>query len=115
MNWSLQRRAFIKGGLTAGIGLTLGGRALAKETVAVAASASAATPYERRILDIAASQIERVGTRVWRNDLVGVADFAQPSWTPRLHFANLEAGTVRSFLLAPGRSEERGVGNEWVS
>lgn len=106
MDRLLQRRTVIKGGLAAGAGLVLGGRALAEDAVAIAASASPATPYERRILDVAASQIQRVGAKVWRGDLVGVADFAQPSWKPRLHFANLEAGTVRSFLLAHGRGSD---------
>lgn len=106
MSRSLQRRTFIKGGLAAGASLALGGRAFAEGSSAVAASASPATPYERRILGIAANQVQRVGTQVWRNDVVGVADFAQPSWKPRLHFANLETGTVRSFLLAHGRGSD---------
>lgn len=95
------RRTILKAGLAAGVGLTLPGRALAAE-----ASASALTPYERRVLDIAARQTQRLGARVWRPDVVGVADFAQPSWKPRLHFANLESGTVRSFLLAHGRGSD---------
>ncbi|MCJ2188002.1 murein L,D-transpeptidase catalytic domain-containing protein [Novosphingobium beihaiensis] len=106
MKQPLQRRTVIKGGLAAGIGLAVPGRLLAEEAAATAASVSPATPYERRILEVAASQIQRVGAKVWRGDLVGVADFAQPSWKPRLHFANLEAGTVRSFLLAHGRGSD---------
>ena len=35
-----------------------------------------------------------------------MADFALPSSLPRLHFANLEAGTVRSFLVAHGRGSD---------
>ncbi|MEJ2408709.1 MAG: murein L,D-transpeptidase catalytic domain family protein [Novosphingobium sp.] len=106
MEKTLHRRTVIKGGLAAGIGLTLPGRALAEEAATTAASVSPATLYERRILEVAASQIQRVGAKVWRGDLVGVADFAQPSWKPRLHFANLEAGTVRSFLLAHGKGSD---------
>ncbi|MCT2397962.1 murein L,D-transpeptidase catalytic domain family protein [Novosphingobium mangrovi (ex Huang et al. 2023)] len=83
-------------------------RALASETIATGASASPLTPYERRILDVAASQAQRVNGKLWRADIVGVADFAQPSWKPRLHFANLEAGTVRSFLLAHGKGSDPG-------
>ncbi|WP_231634618.1 murein L,D-transpeptidase catalytic domain-containing protein [Novosphingobium sp. KN65.2] len=75
-------------------------------SLAVDASASSLTPYERKIMDVAARQAERVGNKVWRTDLVGVADFAQPSWKPRLHFANIETGTVRSFLLAHGRGSD---------
>lgn len=107
MDRVLGRRTILKGGLAAGIGLTLPGRAFADDAGApAAATASSLTPYERRILDAAALQAQRVGSRVWRTDLVGVADFAQPSWKPRLYFANLEAGTVRSFLLAHGRGSD---------
>lgn len=89
--------------MAVGAGLILPTRALAAQT---AATAAATTPYERKVLEVAANQIQRVGNQVWRRDLVGIADFAQPSWKPRLHFANLEAGTVRSFLLAHGRGSD---------
>ena len=62
--------------------------------------------YERRILEAAARQKERVAARLWRTDLVGVADFALPSSMARFHFANLEGGTVRSFLVAHGRGSD---------
>lgn len=75
-------------------------------TAAVPATASALTPYERKILDIAAREKARLGAKLWRTDLVGVADYAMPSWRPRLHFANLENGTVRSFLAAHGRGSD---------
>ncbi|AIT79677.1 MULTISPECIES: murein L,D-transpeptidase catalytic domain-containing protein [Novosphingobium] len=97
----LGRREVIKGAIAAGAGIVLPGRALA-----VDAAASSLTPYERKIMDVASRQAERVGNKVWRTDLVGIADFAQPSWKPRLHFANIEAGTVRSFLLAHGKGSD---------
>ncbi|CDO36093.1 Twin-arginine translocation pathway signal [Novosphingobium sp. KN65.2] len=101
MDWNVGRRTVLKGAIAAGAGIVLPGRSLA-----VDASASSLTPYERKIMDVAARQAERVGNKVWRTDLVGVADFAQPSWKPRLHFANIETGTVRSFLLAHGRGSD---------
>jgi len=104
MQWNPGRRDVVKGGLAAGLGLVLPVRALAAEPVA--AAPTALTPYERRLLDVAAAQVQRVGGKVWRNDLVGIADFALPSWKPRLHFVNLEGGTVRSFLLAHGRGSD---------
>ncbi|MBH0114182.1 murein L,D-transpeptidase catalytic domain family protein [Novosphingobium sp. YJ-S2-02] len=88
-----------------GAGMALPGRALA---ASIGATPASTTPYERRILDVAAQQLQRVGDAVWRRDLVGIADFAQPSWKPRLHFANLENGSVRSFLLAHGRGSDPG-------
>ena len=62
--------------------------------------------YERKILTIAARERDRAGKRLWRTDVVGVADFARPSSLPRFHFANLENGTVRSFLVAHGRGSD---------
>ncbi|WP_228727207.1 murein L,D-transpeptidase catalytic domain-containing protein [Novosphingobium aureum] len=99
------RREFITGAMALGAGMALPGRALA---ASIGATPASTTPYERRILDVAAQQLQRVGDAVWRRDLVGIADFAQPSWKPRLHFANLENGSVRSFLLAHGRGSDPG-------
>ena len=62
--------------------------------------------YDRKVLGLAAREVERAGAKVWRKDIVGVADFARPSTLPRLHFANLENGTVRSFLVAHGRGSD---------
>ncbi|MEO5587162.1 MAG: murein L,D-transpeptidase catalytic domain-containing protein [Novosphingobium sp.] len=62
--------------------------------------------YRRKILEIAKREVERAGTKVWRRDIAGIADFAQPSAHPRFHFANLENGTVRSFYVAHGRGSD---------
>lgn len=61
---------------------------------------------EVRILDIAKREVERAGSVLWRRDIVGIADFAAHSSLPRFHFANLEAGTVRSFLVAHGSGSD---------
>lgn len=63
--------------------------------------------YDRKVLAIAKRELERAGSSVWRGDIVGVADFARPSTLPRLHFANLENGTVRSFYVAHGRGSDK--------
>ncbi|MBT0671184.1 murein L,D-transpeptidase catalytic domain family protein [Novosphingobium profundi] len=112
MNSKLGRRHFLHGSLGAGLALTLPARAFAAEVtttfglLTTPAVPAAATPYERRILESAALQAQRVGNAVWRKDIVGIADFALPSWKPRMHFANLHDGTVRSFLLAHGRGSD---------
>jgi hypothetical protein len=62
--------------------------------------------YERRVLEIAKREVERAGSAVWRRDIAGIADFAWPSSLPRLHFANLENGTVRSFYVTHGRGSD---------
>jgi len=128
---ALSRRAVIGGGLAAGASLALPVRALATENtaettgslampdpsigfvspqpvapVAVAATPAAIAQYQRRVIEVAARQAERVRGQLWRTDLVGIADFALPSWRPRMHFVNLENGTMRSFLLAHGRGSD---------
>jgi hypothetical protein len=130
MDRSHSRRKIIKGGLAAGLGLALPSRVFAAEDpIAESASlvdgsastlsntfpagvsttpalASGLSPYQSRVMDIAARQAQRVSGHLWRADVVGIVDFAQPSWKPRLHFANLENGTLRSFLVAHGRGSD---------
>ncbi len=132
MNQELGRRDLLKGSLVAGAGvlatslsLPAGAQALPSlelpetpgvngvlplETAPVLPPrppSPVGTPeYTRKILSAAKLQTERMGAKLWRTDIVGVADFARPSWEPRLHFANLENGTVRSFLLAHGKGSD---------
>jgi hypothetical protein len=94
----IDRRAVLKG-----VGLAA--------VSAVAPAKVFAQPYSpteqhRRILDVAKEQMERVRAQLWRTDVVGVADFALPSSLPRLHFADLEKGEVRSFLVAHGKGSD---------
>nr|WP_232281034.1 murein L,D-transpeptidase catalytic domain family protein [Novosphingobium nitrogenifigens] len=93
---TLTRRAVLGGALASG--LITGPRVFAR-------------PYDiseqhRRILGVARQQLERVRPSLWRTDVVGLADFALPSSLPRLHFADLEAGTVHSYLVAHGRGSD---------
>jgi hypothetical protein len=133
---NLNRRDILMGGLTAGAILALPGRVLvqgqpadplaagfdqafgpsAAAQVAPVPSASAivAPPapafdpaYQRRLADIARRELGRAGSKVWRNDIVGIADFGRVSAWPRLHFVNMENGTVRSFLVAHGRGSDQ--------
>jgi L,D-transpeptidase catalytic domain len=122
MKWEIGRRDLLAGGLAAGATLALpsGLRAQTAETAPVApttalpiaAPVSPVAPerlgeYHKRILAAAKAETERLGTRLWRKDLVGIADFALPSSQPRFHFASLEAGTVRSFYVAHGRGSDQ--------
>lgn len=77
-------------------------RALAQ----VAAAPFTISEQHRKILAIARDQLERNRAHLWRTDMVAVADFGMPSALPRFHFANLEQGTVRSFLVAHGRGSD---------
>ncbi|HVR90477.1 MAG TPA: murein L,D-transpeptidase catalytic domain family protein [Novosphingobium sp.] len=99
----MKRRDLLTGGLAAGAALAVAPRALAQ---AAFAQPFSITQQQRRILAVAKEQMERNRARLWRTDLVGVADFALPSSLPRFHFANLEGGTVRSFLVAHGKGSD---------
>jgi hypothetical protein len=60
----------------------------------------------QRILAIAKREVERAGNVLWRRDIAGIADFGARSNEPRFHFANLEAGTVNSYLVAHGSGSD---------
>ncbi|WP_428332681.1 murein L,D-transpeptidase catalytic domain-containing protein [Novosphingobium sp.] len=91
----LTRRAALAGALATG--------AVAPR---VFAQAFAVSEQHRRVLGVAKDQLERVRPQVWRTDVVGIADFALPSSLPRLHFADLEAGMVHSFLVTHGKGSD---------
>jgi hypothetical protein len=96
----MDRRNLLKSGLAGAVTLAL------PLPVRAFAQVSPLSPYERRVFDIAARERDRAGVSLWRKDVVGIADFAQPSARPRLHFANLEQGTLRSFLVAHGKGSD---------
>ncbi|MES2493507.1 MAG: murein L,D-transpeptidase catalytic domain family protein [Pseudomonadota bacterium] len=70
------------------------------------AQALSISDQHRRVLAVAKEQVERARARLWRTDVVGVVDFALPSALPRFHFANLERGEVRSFLVTHGKGSD---------
>lgn len=72
----------------------------------VAAEVSPLTPYQRRVVEIAAREANRAEGVLWRKDVVGIADFGLPSAEARLHFVDLEGGTLRSLLVAHGRGSD---------
>ena len=92
------RRNLIKGGAAA-----LGAAALPSTVFAQPFSIS---ERDRRVLTVAKREIARVESALWKTDIAAIADFSLPSSLPRFHFANLEAGTVRSFLVAHGRGSD---------
>lgn len=63
--------------------------------------------YDAKLIEIAMRERDRAGATLWRRDVVGISDFARPSTLPRLHFVNLEGGTIRSFYVAHGRGSDR--------
>lgn len=88
------RRHLLRAGGAAAVAAALPAR--------VFAQASPLSDRDRKVLEIAKREIGRAGKTLWRTDIAGIADFSVHSSQPRFHFANLEAGTVRSFLVAHG-------------
>ena len=72
----------------------------------VAAQASGLDTRSQAILDIARREVARAGDVLWRRDIAGIADFSAHSSLPRFHFANLEQGTVTSYLVAHGTGSD---------
>jgi hypothetical protein len=91
----LKRRAVLAGALASGL-----------VAPRVFAQAWQIGEQHRQVLAIAREQLDRVRSQVWRGDVVAIADFALPSSLPRLHFADLEAGQVHSFLVAHGKGSD---------
>ena len=126
----VNRRDLLKRGLTAGAILAMPGRAFAQvqpgdpltsvfdqtfgQAVPVPPVPAFVPPpspvfdpaYQRRLGEVARRERDRAGSKLWRNDIVGIADFGRISAWPRLHFVNMESGTVRSFLVAHGRGSD---------
>jgi hypothetical protein len=61
---------------------------------------------EAAILAAAKAGLERAGSRVTHADVVGVADFAQPSSVSRLHLVDTNSGKIESVLVAHGRGSD---------
>jgi hypothetical protein len=100
MSQAIDRRAFIASAAAATGALAL--------PVRLPAQPLTVSPKSARILDVARREVARAGNVLWRRDIAGIADFGAHSSQPRLHFANLEAGTVMSFLVAHGSGSDPG-------
>jgi hypothetical protein len=102
MKDGFSRRQLLAGAAAAGTALALPARLPAQ----VPASPIGIDVRQTKILEIAKREIERAGAPLWRRDIAGIADFGVHSAVPRFHFANLENGTVRSFLVAHGTGSD---------
>ena len=98
MAQAIDRRAFIASAAAATGALALPARLPAQPLTTDART--------QRILAIARREVARAGNTLWRRDIAGIADFGAHSSQPRLHFANLEAGTVTSYLVAHGAGSD---------
>jgi L,D-transpeptidase catalytic domain len=55
-----------------------------------------------QLKEIAQRELARAGRKVWLRDVVGIADFAQPSFNKRFYLVDLVSGTVRSYYCSHG-------------
>jgi hypothetical protein len=129
MTQGVNRRNLLKGGLTAGAILACAPRALAEVVMADPLAGefdrtfgnTAPDPalpvydvpkpvfdpaYQRRLGEVARRERDRAGSKLWRTDIVGIADYGRVSSLPRLHFVNMESGQIRSYLVAHGRGSD---------
>ena len=89
-------------------------RFLARTTTAAAVAAlplrvaaqAAPGPRDRALLDLARQQVARNDAHLWRRDVAALVDFGLHSAQARFHIVNLEAGTVRSQLVAHGSGSD---------
>jgi hypothetical protein len=94
----VNRRSFIASAAAAAGALALPAR--------VAAQARTVDAYGAWVLGVAQRQVQRAGGALWRRDIAAIANFSQRSSLPRFHIANLEAGTVSSYLVTHGAGSD---------
>lgn len=97
MKPKMHRRQVLAGAIAAGAALAAPGRVFAQ---------AAAGPRDRRLLEIAQREMARAANVLWRNDVVGIADFGLHSSVPRFHFVDMLAGRVNSVLVAHGSGSD---------
>lgn len=102
----MKRRDLLKGGLAAGAALALPARALGQPAT-VPAVPTALGQRDRALFEIARRELARAPAGIlWKHDIVGIADFGLHSAYPRLHFVNLEQGSVNSYLCSHGSGSD---------
>lgn len=95
----MKRRDLIKAGLLAG--------AVAAMPLRAVAQVSGASARDRKLFELARGELARLGSHVWRDDIVAVADFALHSSQRRFHFVDLTRERVESFHVSHGDGSDR--------
>ncbi|MBX7494980.1 murein L,D-transpeptidase catalytic domain family protein [Qipengyuania sp. 6B39] len=90
----MNRRDLLKGTLAATAAATLPTR--------VFAQVNSYSARDRVLLDIAREQLARVGQRIWRKDIVGIADFGVHSAERRFYFVDVENERVQAYHVSHG-------------
>jgi hypothetical protein len=97
------RRGFLKCSF-ATLGVASIGAAVGAPALAAAPGQNA--PSQNAIVAAAQAALAQCGGRVAHGDVVGVADFSQPSRNPRFHMVDMVGGKVESLLVAHGRGSD---------
>ena len=101
----MKRRDLIKSTLAAGAVVALPTRLFAQVNPTSARDA--------KLMAIARAELERVGSKVWRKDIVGIADFGLHSASKRFHFVDLENERVASYHVSHGTGSD-GEHDGWL-
>ena len=97
------RRGFLKVSMAALGAASVGAPALAATALA---APTPTAPGQGAIVAAARQALAQAGGRVAHGDLVGVADFNQPSRAARFHLVDMAGGKVDSLLVAHGRGSD---------
>ena len=92
----MKRRQLLKGAASAAAATALGA------PMRLAAQVNPTARRDAQLMDIARQQLARVGHKIWRKDIVGIADFGLHSAKKRFHFVDLENQRVQSFHVSHG-------------
>ncbi|RJY09239.1 murein L,D-transpeptidase catalytic domain family protein [Aurantiacibacter aquimixticola] len=63
-------------------------------------------PQARRLLEVAAREVERNSASLWRRNIVGISDFGLHSSLPRFHIVDLDNARVDSLLVSHGSGSD---------
>lgn len=84
----------------------LAGAAATAATALLPARASAASPTDTRLLQIARRELDRLGARVPKQNVAALADFSMPSSEPRFFVLDMVSGSVKRFYVTHGRGSD---------
>lgn len=84
----------------------IAGSIRAAAALAMPRAASAAPIDHARLFEAARREHQRLGTKIWLRDKVGIADFSMPSVEPRFFLLDMLSGKVKSYLVTHGRGSD---------
>ncbi len=94
----MKRRDLLKGTLAAGAAMALPARLFAQ--------VNPTATRDAKLMAIARDELARVGSHIWRRDIVGIADFGLHSAERRFHFVDLENERVASYHVSHGSGSD---------